>query len=292
MLNIWRESTQDEKKKVNFYEYFLKWPANFFLFEQAEDKGIYRFHNCQGLVTAIWFSGSGPSSSSPIMHVNFDNRMYILTKDFFIPADKYENCELFVTGTLVSKSGVYGLRNGGKMALLNKSGGLATDFYETEDDIRSSDFDSFFYFIDGYAIVKNNKKEGVLNEVFDVIIPCNYDNIWKEANLKNTWVVTNENKCGLYGINGKLTECIYDVEMGYKTFHFNQNQSFAIVKKNGKYGCINDLGIEFIPCIFDYIRPELLIATLIYVEINGKVGVFDTNGNAILKPNYELSDFK
>lgn len=65
----------------------------------------------------------------------------------------------------------------------------------------------------------------------------------------------------------------------------NFKEGFAIVKNNGKYGCITVEGVEIVPCIYDELHNHH--KGLAVVKRNGKYGLIDLNGEEIVPCNYD-----
>jgi len=162
-----------------------------------------------------------------------------------------------------------------------------------------------------YAKVKKDGKWGLISIEGKIIIPCIYDEIYEFDYSKTErmeppyidyldWgtkiaIVKKNRKWGLVNDKGYiLTECNYeeffipDVQLFYK------NRAGA--RKNGKWGFLNLKGETVIPFIFDSIGSNYLnipSITLTFsdrmaiVKKNGKWGVIDTNGIEIIPFIYD-----
>ncbi|MEY3079079.1 MAG: hypothetical protein RL086_232, partial [Bacteroidota bacterium] len=77
---------------------------------------------------------------------------------------------------------------------------------------------------------------------------------------------------------------LFNVEFD-EAFLYHNNQ--AIVKINGKYGVINDLGIKVIPTIYDNIS-NCSNQNLYLVSIGERVGLYNKEGKKLLDAEYEI----
>lgn len=133
------------------------------------------------------------------------------------------------------------------------------------------------------ARVTINGKKGLIRKfaenVGDVeLAPCKYDYIGDfkdgvfKAKLNGKW--------GYLDINGnEIIACRYD---DIKDF----DGDYALVCLNGKYGFVHKSGAVAIPCLSESDSGMKLINGMTKFTVNGKCGVYSTNGNYIVQPEY------
>lgn len=97
---------------------------------------------------------------------------------------------------------------------------------------------------DGYIYIKKQEKKGLLDAEYNVIIPPEYDDfqiVDGYVHVRNGWI-----KYGLYKLKTRKIICDLRYELISRF-----NEGLAVVKnQQGKFGYINELGDEVIPCIY------------------------------------------
>lgn len=158
----------------------------------------------------------------------------------------------------------------GKMGILSSTG--ATKIVLSYDEIKQIDKNLNLY------LVKNNNKYGVVNQNGNVVIYLEYDQIgidttqFASNNIKNQYLlfdncipVQRDKKWGFFDKTGKQIVPLKYTEIGcvVGTQEGNSNQNLLIIPEyeaivvatekdnNKKYGLINSLGVELIPCVLD-----------------------------------------
>lgn len=111
-----------------------------------------------------------------------------------------------------------------------------------------------------------------------------YNEVWKEK-YDEIWQyregMAPVKRNGKYGFINEKKEEIIPCKYDYCEGFVN---GAAKVKLNGKYGLINKKGIEFIPPVYDHIKE---IKKYVIVCLNNKYGLFNINGEKIIPPKYE-----
>ncbi|QLE01665.1 WG repeat-containing protein [Galbibacter sp. BG1] len=160
----------------------------------------------------------------------------------------------------------------GKYILTNKNG---DPFISNIDEISyASGFSSNY-------VVKKENKVGLVSARFEkILIPIEYDTI--ENVYGQYWVVTLENKLGLY------TDDI-TLEPEFDEIKFSTQKGAEIhVKKNGKYGILNKKGELVVPIVYNEIILknnlfELKKDDKISYLIDGKISKYNINGNNVFR---------
>nr|WP_319400816.1 WG repeat-containing protein [uncultured Carboxylicivirga sp.] len=129
---------------------------------------------------------------------------------------------------------------------------------------------------DGYFRVMKNGKAGVFHQSGKVIIPAEYDQIWS---FTSDWAKVMQNgKLGFFNRDGlAIVPCIYQ-----QIWSFEDGR--ARVLKDGKVGYINERGLEVIPPAYQQIWS--FDNGKARVLKDGKVGYIDEQGNEIIAPVY------
>ena len=160
----------------------------------------------------------------------------------------------------------------GKMGILSSTG--KTKIVPSYDEIKQIDKNLNLY------LVKNNNKYGVINQNGNTVIYLEYDQIGVDTtqfasnNIKNQYLlfdncipVQRDKKWGFFDKTGKQIVPLKYSEIGcvIGTEEGNSNQNLLIIpeyeaivvgtekENNKKYGLVNSLGEELIPCVLDSI---------------------------------------
>lgn len=141
-----------------------------------------------------------------------------------------------------------------KLKLLKKKGHDLLVMTKDEPQITYSatnkleQYSSVRKFKNGFAVVRKDNKYGYINEEYDEIVPCIYD-------------------------EASPFEC-----------------SCACVKKNGKYGFIDKMGAELTPCVFD--EAFSFNHGISIVRIGELFGAINNKGKMVIPLEYQiLADF-
>ena len=134
-------------------------------------------------------------------------------------------------------------------------------------------------FRDGLSVVKDYRGfDGLINLRGEFVLPCEYSFIANGFDKKYVVVGMNDKFGYADKITGELIiPCDYDIEYDGWSFH----EGLVPVKKNGKYGYINDKNQIIIPFIYD--NANAFSQGLAVVERFGKYGYVDRYGNDTFK---------
>jgi hypothetical protein len=141
------------------------------------------------------------------------------------------------------------------------------------------DWDRTLEMKSGYFRVIKNGKAGVINSNGEILIPCEFDQVYDLTDDNYVKVLKNR-KTGLYHIEqGIIISAEYDQIWTFEG-------EMVKVLKDRKYGYINKDGLFVIPVEYNNIwSPDE--NGLIKVLKDGKTGFYDTNGNVILPADYQ-----
>ena len=166
---------------------------------------------------------------------------------------------------------------------------------------------------DGFAIVQRDGKFGYIDEDYNEVVPCVFDEVSKFLNGKS--IVKKEGNFGIIDNNNKeIAPCVYDEIL---QFH----HGIAVVRVGKYFGAINETGKIVIPIEYfiladiSFIGPTMLVAIkdrlcgvidaknriiipfeydevfpafgMITVVKNGKKGVFNHKGQLIVPVEYD-----
>lgn len=151
-------------------------------------------------------------------------------------------------------------------AFINKSGELASDYFEVQN---------LKGFYDGYCVVKDSTGwEGLINLHGNFVIPCKCSFIVNGFDEKYVVFQINDK----YGVANKSTgevviPCIYEIDYAGWTF----SEGVIPVKKDGKYGYINENNQIIIPFVYD--EAEAFTEGFAVVKRYGKYGYVDRYGH-------------
>ena len=130
---------------------------------------------------------------------------------------------------------------------------------------------------DNYVKVLRNLKIGLYQLEFGMILPPDYDQIWAfEDGLAK---VLKDRKIGYVNTNG---EVIIPVEYNHI---WEEDDGLIKVLKDGKMGFLNSNGEIILPA--DYQQIWSFDGDLAKILKNGKMGYIDRNGNEVIPPIYD-----
>lgn len=207
-----------------------------------------------------------------------------------------------------SKSQLRLVRNSGKIGFEDVNGKMIIPYiYENIANVGYGNKDSSFFSL-GFAKVMQKNKWGIINDSGKVIIPCEYDHIkefdfhssmreespYIEFFSKNLTIVEKGGYKGFMDIHGKIiTPCVFqDVYVPTENLFY---EGMIGVKKNGKWGFIDNNGIEIIPFQYDRIGRQNMDNSeefsfsnkLAAVKKDDKWGFIDRKGNIIIPFQYD-----
>ena len=140
------------------------------------------------------------------------------------------------------------------------------------------EFDSAQLFQHGFAKIKKDGCWGLIDHSGNTILGIGYD--WIGPLNQNLAVFRRENYSGVVDKYGRI---VIPLTSDYSIVsNFYQNR--AIVKRNGKYGCIDSSGFEVIKT--QYEKIDFLFNGLVRFWKDERWGILDANGNELLKPTF------
>jgi hypothetical protein len=135
-----------------------------------------------------------------------------------------------------------------------------------------------FTFNEGLSRVVRNEKYGFVDESGNEIISCIYDSSYYKfeegfvaVKLGNNW-----------GFINKQGKVVVDFKYNY-AYNFQEGRALVADWSKG-YGFVDITGKEVIPLQFRRANP--FFEGLALVEIKGKIGFIDRNGNILIKPKF------
>lgn len=184
-----------------------------------------------------------------------------------------------------------------------------------------SNYDSVGVFHNGFAVTRLNEKSGLINKLGNEILPCDYDpDIYYYNNSGLIWA-RNDGLYGCFDSSGnEISGMVYNDIGTYGVYDYE----FMVVKKDVKWGVVDNQANVIIPIIYDYAMPcdEEIVALrkgdkwefvnvkdenitpfqfdypkefsegLARVEKNSKYGYVDKQGNIVIPYQYDsASDF-
>lgn len=150
-----------------------------------------------------------------------------------------------------------------EMAFINKKGELASNYFEVRN---------IQEFRNGYSVITDKmRRQGLINTRGEFVIPCKYSFIANGFDDKCVVVGLNDK----YGMARKETGEVV-VPIIYEKISWAFNEGVISVKKDGKWGCINDNNQVVIPFVYDYI--DKFSEGFAVVRRYGKYGYVDRYG--------------
>ena len=159
----------------------------------------------------------------------------------------------------------------GRTVFINKWGKLAFE----------NIYSSAYCYWKSFCVVKKDKKNGVINEKGEVVVPVSYDSIEYDRSGEHGFILTVDKKKGLCGFDGStIIPLLYD---DIKTIR----KGLILVRKDNLCGIVNDKDEAIIPMEYDNIEYCSWNLYGFIVTRNGKMGLKGTDGSAILPIEYD-----
>ena len=139
-----------------------------------------------------------------------------------------------------------------------------------------------FPFYEGFAVVKKYDRYGMIDRNNKEVFPIKYEIV---TSMYQGLLFAGDDE-GLAMYNNRfeqLTEPIYTELIG-------RTDDRILVARDGKYGYLDTLGREVIPCKYDV--AGLFDQQRASVSINNKWGIIDTSGHIILPIEYDNSGYR
>ncbi|MEG1021566.1 MAG: WG repeat-containing protein [Myroides sp.] len=138
-----------------------------------------------------------------------------------------------------------------------------------------------YKFTDNRLLTIQNKKQGVIDTLNNVIIPFEYTHI---EFRNDRFILTKDKKVGLFDIN--YQEIVPNI---YNHILPRNNNRFILWSYNDQDGLVDGNGSVFIPLDYDYIGNIDMSDKFYEVKNkNGLTGIYDYNGNKILEEMYSF----
>lgn len=144
----------------------------------------------------------------------------------------------------------------------------------------------FPYYLIGREFDDISGGVGLIDSLGDVVLPQEYDVIWKNDNI---FITRKGNTNELRDINLKVKFSSDEFRLQPAQFHIG----FADIIKDNKKGLMDSVGKIIVPCEYDMIVGAFNDLGLARVVKKGKVGFVNTNGNLVIECMYQnAGDFK
>lgn len=170
----------------------------------------------------------------------------------------------------------------GKLGFINKKGQVIIPFsYKADYDNKP-----LFNFNDGLAWVPKGAKYGAINTSGKTVIPFDYDGVESlNERLYHVWVTKKDGTSSKKVINssGKVV-----FNNTYDIIHRFEEEGYAQVSKNNKWGLINTAGKVVIPLIYDQV--SWFSEGLVLVKKDGKFGYLNKSGQEVIPLSNKYQD--
>lgn len=161
-----------------------------------------------------------------------------------------------------------------KTSIINQNGEKQFTEYEDAELIVNYDSAQVLWYENNVIRVKNAGKYGLINFKGRELLKCEYDSIEALQGVKNTFVITKDNKVGLSDSFGNII-----VEAKYKQIlplAEDNKKEFIIVNSEGKKGIALSDGTVELECKYEDIKQ--ITANNVYaVKIEGKWQITDSD---------------
>lgn len=193
------------------------------------------------------------------------------------------------------------MKKNDKLGLLKNTGELLLPFEYDEIDYRG-----MFYRIPEHILkrqliitpgdqklntalipVKKNKKWGLVDINFKIVVPCLYRAILEDSVNKLELKKEKGHDLLIMEETGPRIEYLSTEKLDFYSKVGKFKEGFAKVEKDGKYGVIDEEYNEVISCVFEEISPFL--DDIAIVRKNGKYGCVDNEGHEIVSCIYDNS---
>lgn len=129
--------------------------------------------------------------------------------------------------------------------------------------------------------VKKNNKWGAFNMNLKLVAPVEKDSIKMIEDGKIKMLKNGQLEWKLYKKDGEIVDL-----KQYSMIEDYFSQGISMVKKNDKYGFINEDGVEIIPCIYD--DAHHFLHDIAIVEYKGYWGALNNKGEVVIPFDYLL----
>lgn len=132
-----------------------------------------------------------------------------------------------------------------------------------------------------WQIVEENGKSGFIDKTGKIVIPIEYDSI-EPFNFKGITVISKQGKYGVIDTQNHLL-----LPPKYERLYLLPTKKILVQKVKDKFGIIDTSGKIIIPARYDRFGLFPYSIDLISVVQNDLVGLYDTKGNLIVKPQFD-----
>ena len=170
--------------------------------------------------------------------------------------------------------GLFGFEQAGKFGYMNASQKV---IIKPTLDLKLNSSDKIPAFTNGFAVIKLNGKQGLIDKTGKQVIPCEYNSLWLESSSKNLVKASKyENSRTNYGVLTTQNKLIIPID--YSSIIVDGNM--VAVRKESKWGLIDATGKELISPTYSSFQ---LYADdgVARVDDGGKYGFMDLKGNWI-----------
>jgi hypothetical protein len=170
--------------------------------------------------------------------------------------------------------GLFGFEKDGKIGYMNANQKV---MIMPTLDLKLTASDRIPAFTNGFAVIKLNGKQGLIDKTGKQVIPCDYNSLILESSSKTLVRATKyENNKTSYGVINTQNKVVIPIE--YNSVVINGN--LVAVRKDTKWGLMDAAGKELIPPTYSSFQlyTEDGVAR---VEGGGKYGFIDVKGNWI-----------
>ncbi len=138
-------------------------------------------------------------------------------------------------------------------------------------------------FVEGLAKVEKNGKYGCVDEMYNEVVPCLFDDIFPFVG--DTAIVKKDGKYGCVNRRGTMTiPCLYD-----KSINFFRG--VAVVERDGKMGAINEQGEVIVPIEYTILGDFSCVGPTLLLAVKDRLmGVIDKNNNTIVPFDNDYDD--
>lgn len=227
------------------YDYITEIQDKYLEVGNNNKKGIIDINNT--LILPIEFEAIGYYKEDTFIVKK--NNLYgmIDNKQRWILPCEYSVISIYENGNIaVSKEGLVGLLN-------KELTWIVPLFYNKLTLLNGYELNCNTFFLcmtnSSYLSIEKNKKKGILDNLGNIIIPCEYDKISNNP-VNNTWIVQTQKGYGLIDNTGKIiSPCQYK-----KIIYHEEHAYFIATDSINKYGIIDNKNQIIEPFIYDNIK--------------------------------------
>lgn len=140
-----------------------------------------------------------------------------------------------------------------------------------------TEYDGVSVFKNGYVVVKKGEKYGIIDKEGKQLVPLDYDYMWMSDNGTHT-VVAKGDKYGVIDKEGKIV-----LPLNYDYIEMFDTGTLAL-NQGGKYVLAESTGKPINKKLYDSIEK---IGSCYKVELSGKYGILNENGIEVVTPKYD-----